>query len=142
MGREQRKQNQATKKNKTAVVKDESSAKELVDRVSKAIPDAKVKARKGKRKSYGEDYDVMHTTGGQYGLAMKVAGVAAVAGLAYLGLKKNGESMTKPPSAPMPASNTSSRQNTIGFAKPFSTGPTNTWGVGGGLGGNMSGGGF
>jgi hypothetical protein len=99
-GREAKKQ----KAMSSAVVKSDDSASDLVDRVRNSDPEASVSKRKRKDRGWSEDSGSLGSD-----TMWKVAGVAAVAGLAFLGSKGGllrGFPVSTPPnasSAPPPA---------------------------------------
>jgi len=94
-GREKRtmnvKEQKASKSRARSVVKHEESANELIEKVKEELPEATVTKRKRKKH---DTYDEVNEPAGGYGMnastALKVGGIAAVAGLAYLGLKNGG----------------------------------------------------
>lgn len=126
-GREAKRQ----KARSTAVVKDDDSAKELVRRVRESDPESRVTTRSKRKRSF---FDSELTDDAGYGTtALKVAGVAAIAGLAFLGSKggwlRGFPVATPPTGAPLPGA------PAAGAPAPFGTMPAaNTTLPGGPLG--------
>lgn len=121
-GREAQKQ----KAMSAGVVRDDESANELVERVRNSDPEATVSSRAGqKRKDPGWIDSDSSSSSSSTNMMLKVAGVAAVAGLAFLGSKgvfSKGFPVSTPP-------NTPPQQAETGGTNPMNTGQPNGLGA-------------
>jgi hypothetical protein len=115
----QRASERSSKIPKGSVVRSDESALELTERIKTTMPSAEVKNR-NKRKShdtYEED-----VKGGYGSTIVKVGAVAAVAGLAFLGLKNGGFSMMPISTPPSTHSSNQSMSSAGGAPNGFAGG--------------------